>query len=198
MKKSRKITPKESLFSQDQSWELERFAIDEISAIGNIDLLKTTKLGFLCSVRCPAKVIVKTQEYLRSAKVKGTVVSGFHSPIEREGLRILFQKESPTIACPALSIDSFKVPTEWEPKIEAGKLLVLSMFPKQYKRFDARLAYQRNKFVSLLADKMLIPFADKGSKTLELIRFMISKGKSVSAFDVAENTHLFALGVKRI
>lgn len=197
MKHSGKVNPKENFFSEDQNWELERFAIKEISAIGNVDLLKMTKLGLLSSVRCPAKIILRTQDYLRSLKTKGAVISAFHSPLEKECLRILFRKEIPAIVCPARSIENFKIPSDWEPRLDSGRLLILSMFPDSYKRFDARLAYQRNKFVSVVADNMLIPFADKGSKTLELIRFMISKGKKVSAFDAPENAHLFALGVRR-
>jgi len=198
MKNSRTITPQESIFSQEQSWELERFAIDEISAIGNVDLLRTTKVGLLCSMRCPAKIVLKTQDYVKSLGGKGTLVSGFHSPVEMECLRLLFRENSSAIVCPAGPIDSLRIPEEWEAKIEKGKLLVLSMFPKAHKRLDARLAYQRNKFVAVIADRMFIPFADKGGKTLELIRFMVSKRKSVSAFDVPENRHLFALGVQRI
>lgn len=198
MKNLTKISPKDRFFSQDQGWELEGFSIDEISAIGNLNLLQTTKLGILCSVRCPAKIILKTQDYLRSLRGKATVISGFHSPVEKECLRILSREESPVIICPARSIDTLKIPPAWEVQVQKGKLLVLSMFPKQYKRFDARLAYQRNKFVAVVADRMLIPFADKRSKTLELIRFMISKGKHVAAIDVPENAHLFGLGVKRV
>ena len=198
MNKSKKISPKDRFFSQDQGWELEGFSIEEISTIGNLNLLETTKLGLLCSVKCPAKIILKTQDYLKSMHGKATVISGFHSPVEKECLRILLREETAVIICPARSIDNLELPTAWEAQLGKGKLLVLSIFQTQHKRFDARLAYQRNKFVAVVADRMLIPFADKRSKTLELIRFMISKGKNVTAIDVRENAHLFGLGVKRV
>ena len=194
----KKILPKDSHFSEEQTWELDSSSISEISAIGNTALLQTKKLGLLCSVRCPAKIILKTSEYIRSIAGKFTIVSGFHSPVEKECLKILLRENQPAILCPARSLDTFKIPKLWEKPLEADRLLVLSMFRKSYDRFNARLAYQRNKFVVILADKVLIPFADKRSKTIELTRFLVSKGKTVLTFDFPENQPLLQLGAKTL
>jgi predicted Rossmann fold nucleotide-binding protein DprA/Smf involved in DNA uptake len=194
----KKILPKDPHFSNEQAWELSSSSISEIWAIGNTDLLQTKKLGLLCSVRCPAKIVLKTTDYMRTIAGKYTIVSGFHSPVEKECLRILLREIQPVVICPARSIDTFTIPKLWEKPLEEEKLLILSMFKKSYDRFNARLAYQRNKFVVILADKVLIPFADKRSKTIELTRFLVSKGKTVLTFDVPENQSLLQLGAKTL
>ena len=149
-------------------------------------------------MQCPARIVLKTNDFIRKISAKHTIVSGFHSPVEKECLRILLREGFPVVICPARSLDTFTIPKLWERQLEAQKLLVLSMFNKSYSRFNASLAYQRNKFVAILADRVFIPFADKRSKTIELTRFLVSKGKTVLTFDVPENQSLLQLGAKAL
>jgi predicted Rossmann fold nucleotide-binding protein DprA/Smf involved in DNA uptake len=192
------LSPKELQLSQDQEWELESIAAGGVSVIGNVELFKTKKLGLLCSVRCPAKIILKTHDHMQVLGRNQTVISGFHSPVEKEALKLLLRMGSSVILCPARSLIGYRVPRAFENPLADGTMLIVSMFKKTTRKQNAALAYRRNKFVAVVSDIMLIPFADKRSKTLELVRFMIAKGKKVSAFDDPENSHLFQLGVARI
>jgi len=63
-----------------------------VTALGNIEILQSTKLAIFCSVRCPGKLILAAHDFcqeLRNKKV--TVAGGFHSPVERECLNILLR-----------------------------------------------------------------------------------------------------------
>jgi len=43
-----------------------------------------------------------------------TVISGFHTPVEKECLRILLRGSQPVIICPARSIEGMRIPPTWK------------------------------------------------------------------------------------
>ncbi len=56
-----------------------------IWAIGNLAILEKRSLGFFCSTHCPGEVILRTYDVARALRDAGvTVISGFHSPMEKE------------------------------------------------------------------------------------------------------------------
>ena len=58
--------------------------------------------ALFCSARCPGKLILRTYDQVAQWRDAGhCVVSGFHSPVEKECLRILLRGEPPIIICPA-------------------------------------------------------------------------------------------------
>ncbi len=66
---------------------LGKDAPDTITAIGNLDILRHNSTAFFCSTKCPGDLIVKTYDLAQILRDAGmTVISGFHSPMEREGL----------------------------------------------------------------------------------------------------------------
>src|SRR5437879_8919183 len=75
-------------------------------AIGELELLDTKPVALTCSVRCPGKLVQATYELaqaLRAAEV--TVISGFHSPMEKECLNLLLRGSQPVIVAPARGIE---------------------------------------------------------------------------------------------
>jgi predicted Rossmann fold nucleotide-binding protein DprA/Smf involved in DNA uptake len=80
---------------------------DKITAIGNLDILRHKSTAFFCSTKCPGDLIVKTYDIAQILRDAGmTVISGFHSPMERECLTILLRGTQPVIICPARSINN--------------------------------------------------------------------------------------------
>ena len=83
-------------------------------AIGNLDILEMNLLGFFCSVKCPGSVILKTYDLareLRDAEI--AVISGFHSPIEKDCLDHLLKGTQPVAICPARGIENMRIPNAW-------------------------------------------------------------------------------------
>lgn len=134
-----------------------------ITAIGNLSLLENNKLALFCSSRCPGRIIIAMSDYVKTLGASGqTVIGGFHSPVEKEGFRLLFRAENPIIICPAHSIRNMRIPAEWNQPLSAGRLLLLSPFPKENKRMTKDLARRRNEFAAALADKIVIACASPG------------------------------------
>jgi hypothetical protein len=133
--------------------------------------------------------------FLRDASV--AVVSGFHSPIEKDCLDILLKGAQPIVVCPARSIARMRIPIVWKNSIDAGRLLILSPFDEKQKRPTVSTAQQRNDLVAMLGQSFLIPYAEAGSKTEQLGREIIQSGKSVYTFQ-SEKSRLVQLGANTI
>lgn len=175
---------------------LGKQAPQALVGIGELALLATKPLALTCSVRCPGKLILQTYDLmqaLRAAEV--TVISGFHSPMEKECLNLLLRGSQPVVVCPARGIEEMRVPAEWQPSIERGRLLVLSPFPDGPKRIDASLAARRNEVAAALAEEVFISYGAPGGSTEALARRVLGWGKPVMTFDAAENRTLIDLGV---
>ena len=135
-------------------------------ATGNLDILDNNLLGLFCSIRCPGNIILDTYDCMRLLRDAGVpVVSGFHSPIEKDCLDILLKGDQPIVACPARGIVRMRVPNVWKKTIDEGRLLILSPFDEKEKRPTVSTARQRNHLVALLGLSFLIPYADPGSGT---------------------------------
>ena len=68
--------------------------------IGNEAILKKPKIALFCSVKCPGKLILETYDLAKRFRNEGTlVISGYHSPMEQECLRILLRSTNPVIWC---------------------------------------------------------------------------------------------------
>ena len=98
-------------------------------AIGNPDILAKHKVGLFCSVRCPGDAILTAYDAARKLRDDGvTVVSGFHSPVEKECLRILLREKQSLIMCLARSMIKIRIPAGWRSALEARRLILLSPF----------------------------------------------------------------------
>jgi predicted Rossmann fold nucleotide-binding protein DprA/Smf involved in DNA uptake len=151
---------------------LERFqenTPESLYAFGNLNVLKKTKLALFCSIKCPGQNILKAFDFTRNlCDGQKVVISGFHSPIEKECLRILLRGNQSTIICPARSIEKMRNPVEWRDSLAKGRLLILSPFSGNQRRFTAELASQRNLLVAALADEVCFIHSDPGGRTEEL------------------------------
>ena len=119
---------------------------------GNLRLLEEPLTALFCSARCPGDLILLTYDlarYLRDAGVP--VIGGFQTPMEKECLRLLLRGTQPVVICPARSIENMRIPADWRPALEEGRLLVLSPFPPHQRRPTAKAAEQRNDLVADLA-----------------------------------------------
>jgi len=70
----------------------------------------------------------------------------------------------------------------------------MSPFPEKEKRISSDRSLERNRFIAAIADKIFIPFAEPKSKTENLCRDLLEKGKTILTFDSGHNKNLIALG----
>ena len=198
--------PIERITQRDPNYpaQLQRYlkteAPETIWARGNTGLLTDRNLWALfCSSKCPAQIILKAHELAQQFRASGiSTIGGYHSPIEKECLRVLLRGSQPTILCPARSIENMRLSPAWKQGLAEGRLLLLSIFDSKHRRSTAALANQRNTFVAALADKICIAHASEGSKTLQFAQQISEWGKPLFTFDVPANRSLFQCGTQRI
>ena len=122
-----------------------------LTAQGNLDLLALPKTALFCSSRCPGSAILAAYDQATQWRDQGhCVISGFHSSVEEECLRILLRGKQPIIICLARSLYS-KTPPEWKKPLADNRLLILSGFTES--RPTAKLGERRNEIVAALADE---------------------------------------------
>ncbi len=143
------MNPLQSIQHNDQSF----------AAFGNAELLNRSKTGLLCSRKCPADKILEAYDRFKewAANPAITVVSGFHSPVEKECLRQLLNGAASIILCPAREIEHLQISKGWKKALEENRMLILSPFKE--KRAEIRTIDRRNQCVADLADSLYVPYA---------------------------------------
>ena len=149
---------------------LREKAPETLTAIGPIEFLANRKTALFCSARTPGEAILRAHDMARRMRDEGaTVISGFHSSIERDCLSILLRGKQPIIICPARAIEGMRIPTECRPAFDAGRILFLSPFTEKPRRVDRDSALYRNEVVAALANSVYLAHVQPGGDTDRLL-----------------------------
>jgi predicted Rossmann fold nucleotide-binding protein DprA/Smf involved in DNA uptake len=174
-------------------------APEVISLQGNLYLLEGKSLALLSSGSCSDEIAVNAyllaQNLRRSPNL--TVISGFHSPVERECLTILLRSTPPIIICPSREIESMRVAPEHREALESGRLLLLSAFSGK-RRPSSDMAVYRNSVVAALADEVFVAHAEPGGKIEKFCKELVEWGKPLYTFSGRLNKGLIAMGATPI
>jgi predicted Rossmann fold nucleotide-binding protein DprA/Smf involved in DNA uptake len=166
-----------------------------ITAIGDPAIMRSPLLALFCSARCPGRLILRTYDLAVALRDAGVaVVSGFHTPMEKECLALLLRGTQPVVVCPARSIAGMRIPPAYSGPLAAGRLLLLSPFAESERRITAETAERRNRLVAALARTALVAHAAPGSRTEALCREIASSGARLLTLDDPANAPLAALG----
>ncbi len=169
-----------------------------LHGIGNSENVRRRKIGLLCSIRCPGAIILKTLDLMQELrKMDVCIVSGFHSPLEQECLKVLLRGTCGIAICYARSLPK-RIPAELIKPIEDGRLLILSAYDEKRHRATSETSAERNKIACILAGAVFVPYASPGGKIETLCREMLGFGKRVMTFGGAHNESLLAAGVSAI
>lgn len=126
--------------------------------LGNKEILNNYKIGFLCSRKVPANIILKTYDWAIEQRDRGIcVVSGFHSKIEKDVFDILAKGTQPIILVLARGMMKRfnKIILRM---INENRLLIISPFESKVTRPTIQTAIKRNKLIAEISDKIFIPF----------------------------------------
>lgn len=145
----------------------------QLSALGNLDLLALPKTALFCSARTPGDAILRAHDAARRMRDECvTVISDFHSPIEKECLRILLRGKQPITICPARAIDGMRIPPECRAAFNEGRVLFLTPFTKEPTRVTKEAALRRNELVGALADEAYIAHISLGGLTARIAELL--------------------------
>src|SRR2546427_3016240 len=96
---------------------------------GNASLLDLSLDGLLCSKACPGEKIIEAIDLAQRWRAENrAVISGFHTAVEKECLRIFLRGPQRIVICPARGIDPFQLPPQWQTKFDRQELLIVSPF----------------------------------------------------------------------
>jgi predicted Rossmann fold nucleotide-binding protein DprA/Smf involved in DNA uptake len=170
-----------------------------LAALGNPGLLRRRTLALFCSVRCPGDLILQAHDLVQNLRPGNlTVISGFHTPVERACLAVLLRGTQPVILCPARSMEKMRIRKGYRGPLQEGHLLFLSPFPEKKRRITSDTSLARNRFVAALADAILVVHAEPGGKTEGLCHEALAWRKPLYALAGDANAHLLALGAKPV
>lgn len=159
---------------------------------------QSRQLAIFCSSKCPGGLIIDAVDFCRSLVASSvTVISGFHSPVEKQCLRILIRSKQPVIWCLARGKMS-TIPAPFREALAAGRLQILAPFSAKIRRQTASTCARRNRIVADMADAVLIIHAAAGSKVEALSREALAAGKRLYAFDHPANADLITAGANPI
>lgn len=150
--------------------------------IGNPDLVNRHKIGLLCSIQCPGDIILKTLDLITSIRdADCCVVSGFHSPMEQECLKIFLRGTCGIVFCHARSLPA-RIPEGFKKPIADGRLLLLSPFGETQSHATRKTSRLRNRLVAALGDIVVIPYASPSGMTEAIFQEVAGSGKPVFTF----------------
>ena len=130
---------------------------------GNDDLLNDKLHAVLCSKACPGDKIIEAIDLAQRWRVeKQSVISGFHTPVEKECLRIFLRGPQRIAICPARGLDPFLLPAEWQQKFKRDEMLIVSPFDSSVRRPTKETAELRTRLVLSLAQSKTIIHASSG------------------------------------
>ena len=190
-----RITPKSGEYPSYLRDKKNRDLFPKIWALGDVSLLQRPLLGFFCSVKCPGDLILRTYDLARALRDAGVpVISGFHTPLEKDCLDLLLRGSQPVVICPARSIHNMRLAKDLKANIGKGRVLVLSPFEGQIKRPTAQISKRRNQFVGAVAAAVFVAYAEPGGKTEEFCKEILNAGKPLYTFESTYNGTIIEKG----
>lgn len=123
--------------------------------LGNKEILKMIKVGFLASRKISTLSILPTLDWaMQVCKQKDiAIVSGFHSKMERDVLKILLQGECGIIVVLARGMYR-NLPKQYKAAMLQNRLLIISYEKESVIRVSEATAHKRNNYVREIADEM--------------------------------------------
>lgn len=198
------MRPRLGCLESTTSWDMADWLMTgkpTIQIIGDARILDRPKVALFCSVKCPGKLILETYDLAKRFRNEGTlVISGFHSPMEQECLRILFRSPHPAIWCLARGMYRRlpTVPVDCGPAVKDGRLVIVSSFPEKVRHVTAKTAMIRNRLVADMADAVVVAHASSQGKMETFCRDILASGKALYTFDHPANQELMCAGAKSI
>ncbi len=183
----------------DPAYPAERLLVlgsPALAVAGEPQLLRRPLVALLCSRRCPGELILKTYDLARRLRDEGVaVVSGFHTPMEKEALHFLLKGRQPIVIAPARSLEGMRIRGAYREPLAERRLLLVSAVPAGERRVTAALAAERNRLVGALAERVVIIYAEPGGRLERACAELVGWGRPVAAVASQANEHLAALGV---
>src|SRR2546422_2592203 len=164
--------------------------------VGDSAILNYVLLGIISARQIDSHLALKTSQLLRQlVSLKDVAfVSGWHSPLEKQALRILIAQEATIVLCASKSLDRFIPSIGVESRVTDGKALLLTHCSTKAKRITRNASMRRNELIVELAKALLVLSAPEGSASLNLAKSALRRGKLVLTPEHPMNKELLVNG----
>ena len=177
--------------------QLGPFAPITLNCAGPVELMSGRVVAVFCSRKCPGAAILHTYDVLMTLRHRPlAVISGYHSPMEKECMRALAQGTAGVIWCLPKAIECFQLPQEFDELYDAQRLLIVSAFDAKKNRVTRATSMRRNTIAAALADDAIFAYAAPESATECLCAEICDTDTHVCAIDIPENKNIFSCGAQ--
>lgn len=188
---------------------------------GPLKLLDRFTMAVICADMHPGQCMLATNDMLFAIREYAlNYIGGWHSVMETEIFRLAIDTPKDPLGLRSLvcvtarglarenwdnflgdrfgyegPFTGFPQKEEFYRRAREGELLWLSITEPEMKRLLRRNILERNWIACALADVVLVPNAEKGTKTFIICRRLAQAGIPMFTCDREENKDLFALGI---
>ncbi len=139
------------------------------------DLGRSRKTAFVCSQRCPGTALLLAIDWIKSLDPAATtLLGGWHTPVEREVLRLALLRGVPVIIAEARSPRTV-LPPAWRSPLAAGRLHLVHPLPDAGPRITAAQAAARTRWVITQADTVIVAHASPGGTLASALAYTPAK-----------------------
>ncbi len=185
---------KDVITVSDTNWpsRLDGHTYESLDYLGDPTILRRRTIAILSSSQCPGEAILKATKWIGDLAddESTTVVSGFHSAMEKSFLEILLGGRCGLVVCPARSLIRYRVPAAYKESIDAQRLAILSCLPESVRSNSATSSLQRNRLVADLATEIVVTYAAERSRTEQFALELLHQERKVHCLDTGCNTLL--------
>jgi predicted Rossmann fold nucleotide-binding protein DprA/Smf involved in DNA uptake len=140
-------------------------------------------------------LILRTYDLARALREVGVpVISGFHSPIEKDCLDLLLRGTQPVVLWPARGVEKMRLGKDIKADIDKRNLLILSPFEGKIKRPTAQISKRRNQLVGALSAAVFVSYAEPHGKTEELCNQILQTNMPLYTFEDGYNKAIIERG----
>lgn len=158
-------------------------------------VLVRAPVAFFCSKACPGDIILKAQDWANArGPDSAPVIGGFHTPIERDVLRILLRGAALVTIVLARAVQGYRMSPALKAAVTAGTAQIISPFPTTQTRTTATTAEARNRHILTLCRSVLFAHAAPGGKTEALASEANALGLSIQTLSSPANANLINMG----
>lgn len=128
-------------------------------SIGDLELLKQPAVAFFCSTRCDGDAVLAAYAWARQqCDLGNTVVSGFHTPVEKDVYAILARRGARIIHCLPRRLPK-RLSSEQKTLIDEGRLqLVTPPDCANFPRATKQSCSLRNRYVAQASKEIMVAY----------------------------------------
>lgn len=151
-----------------------------METLGNTSLLDRKKIGYFASSKIATLSVLPTLDWAAeiSKREDVTIVSGFHSKMEREVLDFLLRGKCGIVCVLARSIYK-KIPDKFREAYNSGRILFIAPFKTSATRTSRHLCQQRNEYVASISDELVFSSLTPDSSLYQLYSAMSTYKPSI-------------------